>query len=81
MKKLLKRVAGTCLSPLARQSAVKQLWDDPAFKDAVRDVIADLQGEWLHTESPTRREELHDQSRALYRVTEKLNSYYQPTEE
>ncbi|MCO1335188.1 hypothetical protein MO867_12680 [Microbulbifer sp. OS29] len=81
MKKLLKRVANACLPPCARSVHAKQLWDSPVFKQAVKDVVADIQGEWLHCENPQQREELHRQSRALHRVTEKLNSYYQPTEE
>ncbi|MEW5248660.1 hypothetical protein [Microbulbifer sp. 2201CG32-9] len=81
MKKLLKRVGSTCLHPLDRKARARELLEQPVFQQAVKDVMADLQREWLYCENANQREELHRQTRALSRVTEKLKAYYQPIEE
>lgn len=73
----------TCpdMSPGNAAAAARALWEYPVFKQAVRDVMATLQDEMLHSEDQAHREGLHRQTRALAHVTERLTQYYQPTNE
>ena len=80
IKKLRSRIERPDLSAASRESAANELWESPVFKQAVKDVVADLTNGMLHTASREQLIELHRDTRALYRVTEKLNSYYQPQE-
>ena len=81
IRKLRSRIERPDLSPAAKESAAHELWVDPVFKQAVKDVMADLTNGMLHTANREQLIELHRDTRALHRITEKLNSYYQPTEE
>lgn len=81
MKKLLKRVADTCLSPLGLSQASERLWQDPAFKAAVAGVVDDLKTEFIESNSPEQREKLHAELRALNYVTHRVARAYMPKEE
>jgi len=77
MKRLLKRIAGPILPDSALSEPAERLWENPAFKAAVKKSVADIQDQWLQCHDKEQRELLHLENRALVRVLERLQSFYQ----
>jgi hypothetical protein len=78
MKRLLKKIAGPILPDNALSEPAEALWNNPAFKAAIKQSVAEIQDEWLQCPDKERRELLHMENRALTRVLERIQSYYQP---
>jgi len=77
MKRLLKRIAGPILPDSALSEPAERLWENPAFKAAVKKSVTDIQDQWLQCHDKRQRELLHLENRALVRVLERLQSFYQ----
>lgn len=78
MRELLKKIAGTMLPDNALSEPAAALWENPAFKAAIKRSIEEIQDEWLQCPDQERRELLHMENRALVRVLERIQSFYQP---
>jgi hypothetical protein len=76
MKKLIERLAGEILPDNALKDRAAALWENPAFKAAVKKSVAEIQDQWLECHDKEQRELLHMENRALVRVLERLQSFY-----
>lgn len=77
MKLLLKKIAGPILPDSALSEPAERLWENPAFKAAVKKSVADIQEQWLECQDKEQRELLHMENRALVRLLERLQSFYE----
>lgn len=78
MKNLLKKIAGPILPDNALSEPAESLWENPAFNAAVKRSVEDIQDEWIECTDKDRREMLHMENRALARVLDRIESFYQP---
>lgn len=77
MRRLLKLIAGPILPDNALSEPAERLWENPAFKAAVKRCVTDIQDQWLECHDREQRELLHMENRALVRLLERLQSFYE----